>query len=62
MVRLTVGAGNQNLEAVSPLTFIGGFISGHWSTPKRTLKVGGARWVGAIIGVWINRWITASYD
>ncbi len=44
-----VGADNDDLKAVSPLTFVGSFSSRNWGAPKGAFEVGSGCRVGAIL-------------
>ena len=46
---VTVGASDDNLEAVSPLTLVGSFGRGDRCTPEGTFEVGGGWRVRAVL-------------
>ena len=47
-VFLTIGASNDDLEAVAPLAGVSCFLGRDWSAPERALEVGSAGRIGAI--------------
>lgn len=53
----TVGAGDHNVEVVSPLTGVSCFLDRHRDTPEGALEVGCAGWVGAGCG-WVEGWVS----
>ena len=58
----TVRACDNNLEAVSVLTLVGCQLYCDGSSPQGALVVSGARWVGAVVLVWVDTRITLNVE
>ena len=46
---VAVGAGDDDLEAVAPLTLVGSLVLNYGCSPEGALEVGGRWWVGAVL-------------
>ena len=55
---LTVGASNHDIEAVTPLALVGRLRRSHRCAPQRAFVVCGARWIRAVLGIWVERGVS----